>query len=284
MLVEKVAKLKPLQIMLYWIKEREAIRLKKKAGQPRPWTNDTILDTYKFCNVRRMDDRVSIWLIDNWYCPYFNHKNMVLACAMARFINLPSTLEKLGFPMKWEPSRMKKILREISDSGTNYLNCAYLVCGEAGTSKIISIVDNYLAPLAGVRLSDIDVNSMEATWNMIKRFRGLASFSAGQVVADLRWAVKGQWADKNTWAPIGPGSKRGMNRLHGRPVDAPLNQAKFLPMLQDFIGKCRKLIPEDINRRLEAIDYQNCLCEFDKYLRTLSGEGRPKQKYKERYV
>jgi len=30
--------------------------------------------------------------------------------------------------------------------------------------------------------------------------------------------------------------------------------------------------------RLEAIDYQNCLCEFDKYERALQG-GRPKRNY-----
>jgi len=46
MKIQDVAKLSPQERLVYWIREREAIRLKKEAGQPRPWTDDEILDTY----------------------------------------------------------------------------------------------------------------------------------------------------------------------------------------------------------------------------------------------
>ncbi len=54
--------LKPL---LYFVHEREFIRLKKIAGSEPPYTDDPILGTYRFCNVRRADDRVSRWLTQN---------------------------------------------------------------------------------------------------------------------------------------------------------------------------------------------------------------------------
>jgi len=38
-------------------------------------------------------------------------------------------------------------------------------------------------------------------------------------------------------------------------------------------------LPQLLTQRLEAIDYQNCLCEWDKYERALWGEGKPKQLY-----
>ena len=38
-------------------------------------------------------------------------------------------------------------------------------------------------------------------------------------------------------------------------------------------------LPDSITSRLEAMDYQNILCEFAKYEKTLWGEGRPKQSY-----
>ena len=59
MLLSKVKSMTPLNRLVYFITEREAIRLKKEAGEPKPWTSDPILQQYRFCNVRRMDDKVS---------------------------------------------------------------------------------------------------------------------------------------------------------------------------------------------------------------------------------
>jgi hypothetical protein len=44
---------------VYFVGERETIRLRRESGQPRPWTDDPILAAWSFCNVRREDDRVS---------------------------------------------------------------------------------------------------------------------------------------------------------------------------------------------------------------------------------
>src|SRR5262245_39207311 len=53
--------------LCYWISEREAVRQRKEAGNSKPWTADPLLQGFRWCNVRRMDDRVSKWLEDNWY-------------------------------------------------------------------------------------------------------------------------------------------------------------------------------------------------------------------------
>ena len=45
--------------LLYWMAERERIRLRPQAGQPAPWSNDPILRDWSFTNVRREDDRVT---------------------------------------------------------------------------------------------------------------------------------------------------------------------------------------------------------------------------------
>lgn len=44
------------ELFLYFINQRESVRIKKDAGLPAPWT-DEILQKYKFTNVRRRDDR-----------------------------------------------------------------------------------------------------------------------------------------------------------------------------------------------------------------------------------
>lgn len=50
---------------LYWYfaSERQRVFEKRLAGEPAPWTDDSILQTYKFCNVFRAADRVSQYMI-----------------------------------------------------------------------------------------------------------------------------------------------------------------------------------------------------------------------------
>ena len=52
---------------LYWYFacERQNIFWKKINGESAPWTNDKILQEYKFCNSYRVNDRVSQYLLKN---------------------------------------------------------------------------------------------------------------------------------------------------------------------------------------------------------------------------
>ncbi len=158
-------------------------------------------------------------------------------------------------------------------------NSAYIVTGEKATDKIDSVFDTFVGQL--VRNPPVlDPNSIERSVRVLQRERGIGSFMAGQIVADLRWCMSGGWYDKNEWAAMGPGSKRGMNRLLGRPVDAAMLQPEFAGHLLVYMHGLKSLLPPAIVERLEAIDYQNCLCEYDKYCRVLDGAGRPKSKFK----
>ncbi len=278
MKIEEVAKLSSLDRLLYWIDERERIRLKKEAGFPRPWTDDAILSSYRFCNVRRMDDKVSQWLWKNWYRPNFNHKNMLLATTLARNFNRPDTLEAIGFPKIWNPDRILNILNERVKKGLKVFSAAYMVTGTLGGTKIEQVLYKIVDPLHK-NPPTIHTSSMQNTAASLVPCAGFSDFMAGQVTADLRHAMKGLWADKYTWAPLGPGSKRGLNRLYGYTANSHQTREEFEGMLSDTIELLKTKIPKDIMNRLEAHDLQSCLCEFDKMCRVLDGEGRPKQRY-----
>ena len=274
----------PIDRLVQWILERERIRLLKESNAAQPWTEDPILRTYRFCNVRRMDDLVSKWLLKTWFEPYFNHPNMIYAVALARFINNPDSLKlitesvfKTGKP---DFNEVKTKLRKHRDSGETVFNGAYMVRGNDGQDKIECVVDHYVSPLVDLPLSKLTTNSMKVAWGQFRSYYGFGSFMAGQVVADLRWAVKGWWGDRMDWAPIGPGSNRGMARLYEEPANPPYKQEDFCECLIWLIKELQKHLPDKIHSRLEAHDYQNCLCEFDKYERTLWGEGKPKQLYR----
>src|SRR3990167_10581292 len=55
--------MKPKTIQEFWdfVLEREQIRLRKLSGQPRPWTQNIILQNFVFCNIRRHDDYGTMW-------------------------------------------------------------------------------------------------------------------------------------------------------------------------------------------------------------------------------
>lgn len=299
-----VQKLSPLQRLVYWIKLRESIRKGKEAGHAQPWTTDYILATYRFCNVRRMDDAVSRWLYDNWYRPHHGHKHMLYAVGFARYFNNPDTLKEIGpylFVAKYEAyeggvpwQAITQKIKQRRDKGNRVFNPAYIV---STNGRKMDKVDAAVGYVGGLWKAEKNVQavkgydttaSMETTHAELMRCDGVASFMAGQLVADLRWAVPGTWADRHTWAPVGPGSARGLARLLYRRDEMEVVAAGYKRRPEDWLsdfrehvlGKLPSLLPREISDRLEAHDYQNCLCELDKYERCLWGEGKPKQLYR----
>jgi hypothetical protein len=282
MLIKDVAKLSPMDRWVYFVKERDSIRAKRALGLEKPWTDDEILRQYRFCNVRRMDDKVSRWLQDNWYIPYKDNPRMLAACTLARHFNLPEALNTItGYVFEnrkgIDLASIKVELRARKAAGLNIFNGAYMVRGIGEIDKTEMVVERVVKPLID-NPPAIDHVSMQQAVESLLPYWGFSLFMAGQVVADLRWATTGSWRDRRIWAPMGPGSARGMNRLLDFAVKRPMSQATFLEELQKLIQVGTKQLP-DVAKRLEAIDWQNTLCEYDKYSRCLLGEGRPKQRY-----
>ena len=295
--LEQLRKMSPIRRLAYWATEREKVRSLKEQASEKPWTTDPILQSYRFCNVRRMDDKVSRWLMENWYGPFFDHPNMLAAVALARFVNKPESLVlltehlftgKKGTPPWWDT--IKALLRTVKKTGGTVFNGAYMVRGNSAVTKdkVVIVVDEYVKPMFEVHKTFplVRRDSMQQTHKLLVHRYGFGSFMAGQVVADLRWAVKGEWKDRMTWAPMGPGSARGLARLVN-PEDWKTTAKRHVTQPYVWLKRFQEhvlhvlppLLPRELSNKLEGHDYQNCLCEFDKYERALWGEGKPKQKY-----
>lgn len=270
----------------YWIKEREAIRRKKESGKPPPWTDNPLMAGTRWCCVRRMDDKVSRWLMENYYRKDMAIKQAVLAATMARLINRPETLIKLcpkGFG-RFNQTHFSTILANMRSSGEQIFTGVYIINGANanGRSKAQLVMDNLQDMSDKLRPEDINVYSMQETHRNLMRFQGLGSFIAGQVVADLRHVLNGRgyWEDHMDWAPQGPGSSRGLNYVFDTP-GFRMNQESFLARMTVYRDAVLKdpgvrAVAED--RGLEAHDWQNTLCEVGKWARLQQG-GRSKNRY-----
>lgn len=281
--LELLKSLRPQARLLYWVTQRESIRRKRMLNLPPPWTEDPILSRYRFCNVRRMDDAVSTWLYENWYKPYRDHPNSLTAATLARHFNRVDTLEKLGRLIYWDgPPLLERIKLEVRDrkkAGHKVFSAAYMVRGIGNLDKTQMVVNRVVIPLCD-NPPRLDTRSVRGCVTCLLPYWGFSNFMAGQVVADLRWALSGTWEDRHHWACSGPGSLRGLNRLAGRQPNDRTAEKRWADEFAEFLNDFKPLLPEDLKCRLEAVDYQNCLCEWDKWERVLWGEGRPKQLYK----
>lgn len=269
-------------LMLHWIRAREAIRKAKEAGKPKPWTDEPVLRDYRWCNVRRMDDRVSVELSQSWYASGGDCQTQLVACALGRLINWPDALlaatnEEL-FRMAHLPGFGNRLTARVKEGHKTFTG-AYIVPGVPGKTKIHSVmaVVNHVS----ANYLFIYMDTLRGTWTKLTEIDGLGSFLAGQIVADMAHLTYGKaWPDRKEWAPLGPGSKRGMNRLHGRAKETPMSQAQFDTELYELrLWLWENIRDIWIDRDLFACDIQGLCCEFDKYKRLLLSEGSVRAKY-----
>jgi hypothetical protein len=270
-----------------FIKEREQIRVFKEQGLEKPWTKDPILLNYRFTNVRREDDKVTKWIAENWREQHNLDRFVWFAVCVARYINWPPTLEKIGYPVPFNAARVCKLLNKIA--GKKVVRSQTQMSGQVFGGayflnsigpKIESIVNDRLKPLWENRevitahLGACEL--LEEVYQVFRAQHGFGSFMAAQIVADLKYTPQFRNVkDWMTFAAPGPGSKRGLNRLCGRPINAPWKDSVWLETLHEFQKKLNK----EINPPLHAQDVQGIFCETDKYLRVKNGEGRPKARY-----
>jgi len=275
--------MKHLDDLMFWVVERNRIRELKEAGAPRPWTKDSILHHYRFCNVKREDDTVTQWIHSNWLKPNYGEPTVVLGMTIARMVNLPETLEELGFPHGgWTTKYVRHFLDTFASRRERKLKSwtsAYMITGgysEGGETKeviIARVIDRCNGKLHENWIRQGDTLAEAA--DKIKS-PGIGDFLSGQIIADLKHSkLLADATDWWEWCAVGPGSTAGLNYLHDRP---PL---KYLPAPQ-FMKEVNevRLLLRDAGVYLDAQNTQNCLCEVSKYIRTKYYGGKPKAAYR----
>lgn len=271
-----------------------------------PLTNDPVLAQYRFCNVFRELDRVTQWIDQNIRGPFADHPDLWFMLATSRYINWPDTLwyliqkgrpgpQEPGWPSHWgfSPESMGDLLDRRKAAGEKVYTGAYMIRAESNPKAewYSWTKQQYIARVVLGRLwedrelmtraLEVPGQTLENVWGFFqaKRYIGWGPFMAYQVVVDLRHTRYLRDApDINTWSALGPGSRRGLNRLAGRPVDYALKQDEGLAEMRAIWEE------QDAHRapwvpRIDLSDIQNSLCEVDKLLRVRTGEGRPRAQY-----
>lgn len=282
----------------YWINERHNIYLKRQAGEPWPWTDDEIFQTYKFTNVFRELDAGTVWYRENWREPFADHEKLFFNTCLYRSFNWIGTAEYLGYTLTdmvggvygvWDANQVEEDLRYRREQGFQIFTGAHMLTGTLGgperKDKVWQVVhvvldhmwrneDRYI-PKPG--------DTLQAAFERLKEAPGFGPFISYEVITDLRHTRYLRDArDVMTWANPGPGAIRGINRMYG--IDVRKHPGATFPK-DHYIEIMRWLLvisPKHLGSHvpsLEMRDIEHSLCEFDKYLRAKHGEGRPRSKF-----
>lgn len=281
---------RPIDDLFYWVREREAVRVAKERGDPFPWTSDPIIAKYRFCCVRREDDRVTRWVKLEIRDRFAGNPNLWLMLAIARQINWPDTLRVLissgnyAWPVdgKFEPRILGEVLEGIALLGKKVFTGAYIITAPStkGAKKTTFVAERTIGELwksrAAFEALFAERPRMQDVHRLFMTFDGWGPFLAYQAVVDIRFTpLLSSASDVASWAAAGPGTIRGLNRIAGRPVGAPLKQGLALLEMLPLWDRIKR----ETGVELDFSDVPNVLCETDKYLRVKNTEGTPRAMY-----
>jgi len=276
----------PVERIFSFAHERYQIFLQRQNGEPPPWTEDPILREHRFCNVYREDDKVTVWIRENWRDPHTDNPDLWFAMCVARYFNEPATLEVIGWPVPFDAlpnSKMAKRLNAWDKAGNKVFNGAYIISTNGLSVKKTAYVwqnlldcwrrRDMLRPKKGDTL-----NSYHMT---LGQMQGFGSFMTAQVIADIKYHEPLLHAsDWHTFAASGPGSRRGLNYVLGRDRSDNWVEDSFRTALLRLRDQLLPRFKANQMPEPHAQDVQNLLCEYSKYHRAVFEGKNPKQRYR----
>lgn len=277
-----------------FMNERQRIYLAREGGATWPWTKDKILQEWKFTNVYRQQDRVTVELGKRLkVLKYKTNEDIIFHVAMFRIFNWPPTYDALFRAMVdgqvWGEHRANRALLRRKDANKKIFTGAYMMTGSGSdgghkhetANRTLSLIWRDRKSIADYIRSSM---RMSTTTSWFTRYPMISDFVSYEFACDLRHTkvLKGA-VDIYEWANPGPGAKRGILRIANENVN-PVYECKKITD-NEALHAMRTLLKQsvlhlkDYMHILEMRDIEHTLCEFDKYQRVLNDEGRPRSRY-----
>ena len=277
--------------------ERQRIYLRRVAGEPSPWTTDTVLSEYKFTNAFRAADRVSQYLIHLIYSDAkASGASLFLRALLFKIFNKIETWDRIvsGFGMpvahEFDYAACDDLLDNLRRQRAPIYSAAYIMPsgGRAGMPKHqmhLELIRRMLDERLPEKLQES--KSLADAYEMVLSYPTLGPFLAFQYVIDLNYSTLMNHSEQK-FVVAGPGALDGLSKCFESlgeysAADAILwlsdiQADEFARYGLDFEGLW--------GRPLQPIDVQNLFCEVSKYTRVThpeiggrTGRKRIKQRF-----
>lgn len=262
-----------------FLRERYRILLRRRAGQAAPWTEDPILRAWRFCNVRREDDKVTIWFRENIRDPLRNDPKVLFATIAFRWFNTIFTGELIKpylLKGEWPRREIEYMLGSYRDEGAQIFTGAFMVNSAPGMPKHIDVLDNLAwvrghvdSPFFGRAPEGL---TKEEFFNEVLRVPRLGNFAAYQVVVDLQYTYLLERApDLQTFTVAGPGCAKGLSLMLSNVPDrfkygSREDQKQMLHAMRSLLADSMDCVlwPHEWPK-FYLSDIENGLCEYAKW-------------------
>jgi len=266
----------------YWkfAQKRQEIFFGRIEGKPSPWTDDPILQQYKFTNAYRASDRVSQYLIRHViYTGDTSLEEVFFRILLFKFFNRISTWEQLLNRIgdikysSFNYNQYDEALTDMLITGQRIFSGAYLMPAGDGELAYNRKHRSYLRLLIRIMEDEVPVqmtrlSKMRDAFLLLRSYPMLGDFLAYQYVIDLNYSEVVNFSESEFIIP-GPGAKSGMRKCFSS--FGGLSEMDLIELVTE--RQEEEFTKRDINfrslwgRKLQLIDCQNIFCEIDKYAR-----------------
>ncbi len=269
---------------LYWkfAAKRQEIFEKRMAGAAAPWTDDPILQNFKFCNVYRAADRVSQFLIrEVAYNPTNNsNADRLFQIVAFRTFSKPETWLEITRELGHAPvlsdlksGAFEAALTKVKNRGNGLYTGAFILCAnkafgfdEKHRNHVALFKQMFLQCDLAAKIEAAP--SLKAIVELLESFPLTGPFMSYQTAIDLNYSAIVNF-DEDDFTQAGPGALRGIKKAFIDIGDyTPTEIIKSMVNNQEKEFARLKLSFDGLwGRRLHAIDCQGLFCELDKYCR-----------------
>ncbi|MBS1492223.1 MAG: hypothetical protein JST55_01855 [Bacteroidetes bacterium] len=282
----------------YWkfAAERQEIFFKRVKNNKPPWTNDPILQYYKFTNAYRASDKVSQFLIKNViYKGEQSPKELFFRILLFKLFNKIETWNLLLHEFKeitykdYSFEKYNSVLNEVLDNKFSIYSGAYIMASankfgyKRKHSNHLKLIELMIKDFVPEKITES--KKLLDVFFLLKSYPSFGDFLAYQLTIDLNYSELINFEESEFVIP-GPGAYDGISKcftsLGG------LNESEVIRIVcdrQELEFEQRNIKFKNLfGRRLQLIDCQNLFCEISKYSRVAfptiqgsSGRTRIKQ-------
>lgn len=266
----------------YWrfAAARQDVFFRRFEGEPPPWTDDPILQTYKFTNAYRASDRVSQYLIRNViYGGSQTPEDLFFRTILFKLFNKIETWELLKSSVgeisyeDFSLAAYDDVLTRAMANGVRIYSAAYIMPSGSRIFHTDRKHRAHLALLTRMMEDEVpkrvsDARSMKEVFRLLRSYPLIGDFLAYQYATDLNYSKLCDFDEMQFVVP-GPGALDGIRKCFSSL--GGLNETDIIKVVAD--RQAMEFERLGINfrslwgRPLQLIDCQNLFCEVDKYAR-----------------
>lgn len=267
----------------YWkfAVERQNVFFNRLNGTKSPWTEDTILQKYKFTNAYRASDRVSQYLIKEiiYNTSKYSPEDTFFRVILFKLFNKIETWEYLRKELgeisykNYSFEKYDQVLLGALEDGKTIYSAAYIMPSGQSTFGFMRKHQNNLKlieKMMNERLPSkiASLKSMEQLYNLLLSYPTLGKFLAFQYCIDINYTELCDFSEMS-FVVAGPGAINGIKKcFHNTFGYTDEDIIKFVAESQDDEFNRLDLDFKMLwGRPLQLIDCQNLFCETGKYAR-----------------